>query len=63
MTGHVAYAGVTVDHLYRKCPALQRSIDNARRVWFPVGAELRYPVDPEGTDICGWCHRTWKGRQ
>jgi hypothetical protein len=64
MTEHVAFGGVTVDHLYTDCPAFNRARvqdgDDRGNLW--VGQDLVVKVDPEGTDICGWCYRKWKGQ-
>ena len=60
MSESEAYRGVTVDHLYQTCPNLQRSIQSGRHKWdLILGAELAVEVDPNGTDICGWCRRKW----
>ncbi len=63
MTGHEAFVGVTVDHLYRDCPALTRAIDAYRYGRPVVGDRCVDRVDPEGTDVCGLCHRRWKTKQ
>ena len=47
------WLGEYVDHLYEQCPARRRQ----------GGARGQGMVDPEGTDICGWCYRVWKARQ
>ena len=52
------------DHLYSTCPALARvkpwSVGKANRDQWPrTTVDL---VDPEGTDLCGWCVRVWKAR-
>jgi len=63
MAEHEAYGGVTVDHLYPYCPALLKATRSTpfRHYW--VGKRLAVEVDPEGTDLCGWCVRVWKARQ
>lgn len=50
--GHMAFLGVTVDHLYRDCPACPKPPRRA------VGL-----VNPEGTDICGLCRQRWERKQ
>jgi hypothetical protein len=65
-----------VDHLYPNCPALRRQCRGqepqrlsgilALVVDGVEQEEWRNPdglVDPEGTDICGWCRRVWRTRQ
>ncbi len=46
------------DHLYPNCPALAR-IKPWRQPW---PAQTIDHVDPQGTDLCGWCQRVWKSR-
>ena len=58
----IAYGGVTTDHLYRTCPALRRTIPRWANPDSWVGRQLVGEVDPEGTDICGWCRRKWLAR-
>jgi len=51
------YPGELADHLYATCPGLNRG----RRDFRPqVG---RGAIDPEGSDVCGWCVRVWKARR
>jgi hypothetical protein len=45
-----------MDHLYLSCPTLKRACG----IWEP--RRLIGDVDPLGTDICGWCRRTWRAR-
>ena len=47
------WLGEYVDHLYEQCPVRRRQ----------GGVRGQGTVDPEGTDICGWCYRLWKARQ
>lgn len=65
-TDHEAYLGVRVDHLYQDCPLLRRSVaahkDGCCWCRDSIGQKLVGTVDPEGTDICGWCYRKWLGR-
>ncbi len=61
MSVHEAFLGVTVDHLYHNCPALQRSI-NAGTTWqgqWKMGDKARGTVDPMGSDVCGWCRSVY----
>ena len=59
MSGHLAWSGVTCNHLYLDCPSI------ARWRYSPfyqhgVGRVLQGLVDPEGTDICGLCFKRWE---
>jgi hypothetical protein len=61
VTQHVAWFGLNVDHLYEGCPARLRSIPQMLVEWGREGQCIDL-VDPEGTDICGWCVRVWRAR-
>ncbi len=70
MSGHVAFVGVTVDHLYRDCPSLTRATRavvlhvESDGLWGRLpGDRCVAPVDPGGTDVCGLCYRRWKTKQ
>jgi hypothetical protein len=55
-----AWMGINVDHLIEACPHRERSRAELERhgMWRQcVGL-----VDPDGTDLCGWCVRVWKAR-
>jgi hypothetical protein len=55
------WRGLTGDHIYERCPGRLRSLltlvkaglDQASTIW---------ELDPEGTDVCGWCRRVWRAR-
>ena len=55
------WPGLTVDHLYTRCPARTRSLPALRRNSMPTGPGNGL-VDPAGSDICGWCQRVWRAR-
>jgi len=66
---HVAFIGVTVDHLYPDCPSLTNVTRRVvlhieddglwgRRVGDPCPGE----IDPLGSDVCGLCLIRWKRR-
>ena len=62
MSEHEAYGGITCDHLYQRCPALQRAVNgqggiHRQREW--VGLPLITTVDPLGSDVCGWCRSVY----
>lgn len=59
MNGHLAYSGVTCDHLYPDCPAIDRWKTSPYGSQ-GVGRLLKGLVDPEGTDICGLCLIVWR---
>ena len=59
MSGHLAWSGVTCDHLYPDCPAIARWRDSPFNQ-HGVGRVLQGLVDPAGTDICGLCSQRWK---
>jgi hypothetical protein len=46
------------DHLYPTCPALARTKPWGDGWPRPCSAD----VDPDGTDLCGWCVRVWHAR-
>lgn len=46
------------DHLFVNCPALAR-VKPWKQPWPAITLDL---VDPHGTDLCGWCVRTWNLR-
>jgi hypothetical protein len=55
------WMGLTVDHLYEACPTRLRSLPELERYgWATVG---RDGLDPDGTDVCGWCVRVWRAQQ
>jgi hypothetical protein len=55
------WMGISVDHMYEECPARQRSEPELKRTGHQlVGSGW---LDPEDTDVCGWCLRVWKARQ
>lgn len=56
----IAYMGLTVDHLYQSCPAYKRMHRDPRWPW--IGRECVATVDPQGTDLCGWCQRVYASR-
>ncbi len=66
MSNHVAFVGVTVDHLYSDCPTLARTQKHSAHVehgglWVRrVGDRCVDLIDPEGSDVCGLCYRRWK---
>ena len=56
----VWWKGLSSDHLYEECPALQRSERELKRHGlYGVGVGR---LDPEGGDVCGWCVRVWRAR-
>lgn len=60
MTAVAWWAGLTVDHLYADCPARTRSLPElAASGWDTIGGT---GLDPDGTDVCGWCRRVWHAR-
>lgn len=61
MTRHVAWMGLSVDHLYEGCPGRLRGLAQLRR--YGHDKQCVDLVDPEGTDICGWCVRVWRSHQ
>jgi hypothetical protein len=54
------WMGLTTDHLYETCPIRIRSLPELRR--YDWDHQCSMPVNPIGTDICGWCVRVWKAR-
>lgn len=63
---HEGFAGVTTDHLYQRCPALQRLKAGPTPLRYPdmrFGKRYVIPVDPLEANICGWCRRVWKAKQ
>jgi hypothetical protein len=60
MTAAPAWMGLTVDHLIEDCPHRARSRPTLERhgLWKPT----LWPVNPGGTDLCGWCVRVWHAR-
>jgi hypothetical protein len=60
MTTAPAWVGLITDHLIEACPHRARSRRQLERHgWW---AKCRSQVDPDGTDLCGWCVRVWKAR-
>ncbi|MDQ3028617.1 MAG: hypothetical protein M3R09_01010 [Actinomycetota bacterium] len=54
------WLGLTSDHLYKDCPARQRSLPELARVgWDKAGSGGISPADDE---VCGWCRRVWLAR-
>lgn len=52
--------GIAVDHIVENCPLRTGSRERLTRSGhWRQGVDL---VDPDGTDICGWCLRVWKAR-
>lgn len=54
------WMGLSVDHLYERCPARQRSLPELRNVGWD--SEKHTGLDPDGGDVCGWCLRVWHAR-
>lgn len=68
MAEHEAFGGISCDHLYERCPALQRSLNSYPRrdgmsvdSW--IGKRLVSTVDPLGSDVCGWCRSVYIARR
>ena len=62
MSQHEAFRGYTCDHLYLRCPAVQRAIGAPEALRYPdlaAGTRLEGTVDPLGTDVCGWCRSVY----
>ena len=55
---HIAYPGITTDHLYQGCPAYRRLLNGPTPNRYPdlhFGRAFVVPIDPLGVGVCGWC--------
>jgi hypothetical protein len=60
MSAVPAWFGIYCDHLIETCPHRMRARPQLERQghW----RQCIDTVDPDGTDLCGWCVRVWKSR-
>lgn len=54
------YMGTVSDHIYDTCPAFLRSKPVMER--HDMATVSRFSLDPEGTEVCGWCQWVWRAR-